>query len=139
MQTGVPMRSDIDIEDDINASLRDFSPLKAARFFFQIRSTNGSIRVRGNSGSPQAKRVLLEYIRKTRGVSEIDMSDLHDDESLRLNIGSFLPEDILVTVQYGSVVLISKLPDGNREILKRVRSLAGIRRVVMSYDGIEIE
>jgi hypothetical protein len=138
MQAGVQTRPDMDIEEDINASLRDFSPLKAARFFFQIRSTNGNIKVRGNSGSPQAKWVLLEYIQKIRGVIEVDMSDLHDDESLRLNLGAILPEGILVNVQFGSVVLISKLPDDNREILHKVRSLAGIRRVVMSYDGVEI-
>lgn len=138
MQASVQTRPDMDIEDDINASLRDFSPLKAARFFFQVRSTNGNIKVRGNSGSPQAKRVLLEYIRKIRGVIEVDMSDLHDDESLRLNLGAILPEGILVNVQFGSVVLISKLPDGNRELLHKVRSLAGIRRVVMSHDGVDI-
>jgi hypothetical protein len=138
VQLEVQTRPDMDIEDDISASLRDFSPLKAARFFFQIRSTKGNIKVRGNTGSPQAKQVLLEYIRKTRGVLNVDMSDLHDDESIQLNLGSMLPEGILVKVQFGSVVLISKLPEGNQEILQRVRTFAGVRRVVMSYNGVAI-
>jgi hypothetical protein len=138
MQAGVQTRPDMDIEDDINASLRDFSPLKAARFFFQVRSTNGNIKVRGNSGSPQAKRVLGEYIHRIRGVNNVDLSDLHDDESIRLKLGGMLPEGILVSVQFGSVVLISTLPDGNREILHKVRSLAGVRRVVMNHDGVEV-
>src|SRR5260221_1705693 len=125
MQTEVEVqaRPDIDIEDDINATLRDFSPLRAARSFFKVKSTNGIINVKGNSGSPQAKHVLLEYIQKIPGVVAVDMSDLHDDESIRLNLGSILPEGILVNVQFGSVVLVSNLSDGNRELLHKVRSI----------------
>ena len=94
--------------------------------------------MKGNSGSPQVKRVLLEYIQKSRGVVNVNMSDLYDDESIRLDIGSIVPEGILVNVQFGSVVLISELPDGNREILQKVRSIAGIRQVVMSYHGVAV-
>ena len=128
----------MDIEDDINAVLRNFSPLKAARRFFKVQATDGNVKVSGNSGSPQAKHVLLDYIKKTSGVINVDMSTLYDDENIRLNIGGVVPEGILVNVQFGSVVLDSKLPDGNQETLRRVRSVAGIRKVVMSYHGVEI-
>lgn len=138
VQLEVQTRPDMDIEDDIRASLRSHSPLKAAQHFFKVQSTNGKVRVSGNIGSPQAKRVLLNYITKISGVSTIDMSDLYDDEYLRLIIGGMAHEGLLVNVLFGRVLLDSTLPDGNQETLRRVRSVAGIRNVVMRYQGIEI-
>jgi hypothetical protein len=139
MQPEGQMRPDMDIEEDISASLRDFSPLKAARGFFEIQSTDGSVKVSGNVGSPQARQMLLRYVLKTSGVSHVDMSNLYDDEELRLTIGGMIPDGILVSVHFGSVVLNSKLPNGHQETLRRVRSAAGIRKVVMSNYGAEIE
>ena len=139
MQPVGQMRPDMDIEEDINASLREFSPLKAARGFFRIQSTRGKVTVSGNVGSPQARRMLLHYVLKTAGVSNVDMSDLYDDADLRLNIGGMIPDGILVSVHFGSVVLNSKLPDDHQETLRRVRSSAGIRKVVMSNYGNQIE
>jgi hypothetical protein len=132
MQTEIQTRLDADIEDDILVSLRRFGPLIAARRFFKIQSIRGQVTVTGNSGSPQAKHVLRDYIEKIRGVLNIDMSDLHDDETIRLNIGAVVPEGILVNVQFGSVVLISKSQKAAPEILDKVRSIAGIRHVMMA-------
>ncbi len=132
-------RPDMDIEEDINASLRDFSPLKATRSFFKIQSTSGSVKISGNVGSPQARLMLLHYVLKTSGVSNVDMSTLYDDEQLRLNIGGMVPDGILVSVHFGSVVLNSRLPGNHQETLRRVRSAAGIRKVVMLSCGTEVE
>jgi BON domain len=139
MRQDDPNRPDVDIEEDINSSLRDFSPLKAARGFFRIQSTSGNVTVSGNVGSPQAKHMLRRYVLKTSGVSNVDMSNLYDDEQLRLNIGGMIPDDILVSVHFGNVVLNSRRPDGHQETLRRVRSAAGIRKVVMGNSGIKIE
>ena len=138
IHTEVQTRPDMDIEEDINAVLRNFSPLKAARRYFKVQSTNGNVKVSGNSGSPQAKHVLLDYIKKTRGVINVDMTTFYDDEDIRLNIGGMVPDGIRVNVQFGSVVLDSKLPNGDQEILRRVQSAAGIRQVVMSDRRVEI-
>lgn len=101
-----------------------------------MRSTNGNIKVRGNTGSAQIKQVLLDCIQKIRGVANIDMSDLHDDETLRLNIGAILPEGVSMNVQFGVVALVSHSADGNKMIVQRVRAIDGIRKVTMSCDGI---
>ncbi len=138
MQPEVQTRPDMDIEDDINASLRRFAPLMAARRFFKIQCIGGHVKVRGNSGSPQSKRVLLDHIQKTRGVINVDLSDLYDDETIRLNIGAILSEGIQVNVQFGAVVLISKWLDSNPDILHKVSSVAGIRRIVVRSDGVEL-
>jgi hypothetical protein len=139
MQSEVQMRPDMDIEEDINGSLRDFAPLKAARGFFKIQSTSGNVKLSGNVGSPQAKLMLLHYVLKTAGVTNVDMSDLYDDEDIRLNVGGIIPEGILVNVQFGRVVLSSTLPDGHQETLRRVQSAAGIRKVEMSYYGAAMD
>lgn len=132
IQSAVRTRPDVDIEEDINASLRQFSPLQTARIFYEVQSTNGNVEVRGNSGSLVAKRVLLEVIRRVVGVVDVDMSNLYDDETLLQKIGAIVPYGVLVNVHFGTVVLVGKLPDDHQELLWKVRSVKGVRTVVLS-------
>jgi osmotically-inducible protein OsmY len=125
----------VDIEEAINVSLRRFSPLQAVRSFFEVQSTNGNVKVHGNSGSLVAKRVLFEVIKRTIGVVDVDMNSFYDDESLLYEIGAIVPDGVLVNVHFGTVVLAGKFPDDHQELVRKVRSVGGVRTVVMSHNG----
>ncbi|HVO44257.1 MAG TPA: hypothetical protein VMT34_16635, partial [Aggregatilineales bacterium] len=110
-------RPDMDIEEDITVSLRNFAPLRTARGFLSYQSTNGHVKISGNVGSPQSKIVLLDFVQKIPGVIDSDMNDLHDDEEIRLNVGQLVPPGVLVSVQFGTVILSGSLPNDIAELL----------------------
>jgi hypothetical protein len=139
MQPDTTKRPDMDIEEDINLIFRHFAPLKAARGFIAYQSHDGYVTVSGNVGSPQAKHVLLDRIKLIPGVVDCEANSLYDDETIRIGLGNLLPDGVSANVLYGTVVLFGKLPNDNADVLKQMNAVSGIRKVVMSYRGVNID
>jgi osmotically-inducible protein OsmY len=134
MQT-IEKRSDLDIQEDIEALVRGFAPLKASRGYFSAQSVNGKVILKGNVRNPQARRVLLDNVPHIPGVALCDASELYDDEMIRFAVGQLLPPGISSNVHYGSVALVGKLPDGVSAdaVVEAVSAVKGVRRVANDF------
>lgn len=132
----LPRRPDVDIEEDINALVRSFAPLKASRPYFTFQSVDGHIKLTGNVRSPQARRVLLDNVPRIKGVIDCHASDLYDDETVRFAVGQLLPPGVFSNVHYGAVALTGRLPDGASAVTvsAAIEKVPGVRRVATDFE-----
>jgi osmotically-inducible protein OsmY len=126
-------RPDVDIEDDIHRLIGTFAPLKASRSYFDVKSEDGKIILRGNVRSPQAKRVLLDNVPRVAGVASYDANDLFDDEEVKFSVAQLLPPGVFANVHYGAVTLTGSMPEGASAdtISSEIGRISGVRRVAL--------
>jgi hypothetical protein len=124
-------KPDVDIEEEVTHIVRSFPPLGAYRTYFRYKSEQGMVKLTGNVGSPQAKRVLVNNAQRIQGIAGVDFSDLWDDEEVRYSVGLILPPGVYATVNGGVVALTGKAPaEVNKEVLiAAVTAVPGVRRV----------
>lgn len=126
-----PPRPDVDIEEDVAQLIRSYSPLKASHSYFKYQAHDGVVSLIGNVRSPQARRVLIDNVPNIAGVKQVDASALYDDETIRLAVGSLLPDGVMASVHFGAVALTGRLPAGASadEVTQKVGAIAGVKRV----------
>lgn len=131
----ITQRPDIDIAEDIASLIRSYDPLFQSRHWFTYQVRDGVVTLRGNVKSAIAERVLLDNVPDIPGVREVHAEELYNDEELRLRIGREVPPGVLVTVDFGRVVLSGTLPPRRKPepLIKKVEKLPGVRKVVNSF------
>jgi osmotically-inducible protein OsmY len=131
MDSFTTSRPDVDIEEEVARLIRSYPPLQMSRPYFSYQSVNGVLHLHGNVRTPQARRVLVDNAGKIPGVMQVEQTDLHDDEALRIAIGQFLPAGIFATVHGGVVSLTGrKLEQADAQaLIDKVQTTAGVRRV----------
>jgi osmotically-inducible protein OsmY len=128
-------RPDVDIEEDVAQIIRSYPPLQMSRPYFTYKSLGGVIQLRGNVRTPQARRVLVENAARIAGVSQVDDTDLFDDEALRMAVGDVIglsgQSGVYATVHGGVVALTgNKLAhDAAASLINAVQAIPGVRRV----------
>jgi len=128
--TQVQTRPDVDIAAEIRSFIRDFDPVKQSRDFFTFDVQDGVVTLAGNVRAKVAHRVLVDYLsNEVDGITQLIADDLHDDETMRLNLGHALPRGVMVRVNYGSVVLAGQLPEGEDvdALIERIKDVPGVR------------
>lgn len=126
-------RPDIDILDAIQLWMTGYPPLVNDRKHIQVRVENGIVLLSGNVKTPITHSYLLSHIKQIAGVQGVDDSTLYDDETIRLNVGAVLANGTIGQVEWGTVILAGKLPEGPAldALVERIGKIAGVKRVVM--------
>ncbi|MCL4248442.1 MAG: BON domain-containing protein [Anaerolineae bacterium] len=126
-------RPDIDILDAIQLWMTGYPPLVNDRKHIQVRVEDGVVLLSGNVKTPITRSYLLSHIKQIAGVQGVDDSALHDDETIRLSVGPVLTNGTIGQVEWGTVILAGKLPEGPAldALVERIGKIAGVKRVVM--------
>ena len=127
-----PIRTDIDILDDIQRWVNTYPPLVNDRRHVEINVQEGVAHLSGHVKTPITKRYVRENLRQVEGVVSVNDSELHDDETIRLALGNVLPEGVIANVQWGTVILSgTPLSDADLQALvAKIDTVAGVIRVV---------
>ncbi len=127
-------RPDEDIAEDIAALIRSYPPLKQARHWFTFDVKDGVVTLRGNVKSSIACRVLLDNVPDIPGVERVIADELYVDSDLSRRIAreADLPTGVLVSVDFGRVILSGVLPARRKAepLIKKVAKFKGVREVI---------
>jgi osmotically-inducible protein OsmY len=127
---------DIDIETDIQTQiLHKYPPLLNDRHHVNIDVSDGKVTISGHVKVPMTRRYVLSKLERIPGVTAIDASELYDDETIRLQAGKMIPSGVLVTSNYGTVILAGK--PGNvspGEMARRLGQIPGVKQVITSFN-----
>src|SRR5690349_16329747 len=128
-------RSDLDIRDDIEDVILHYPPSNNDRHHIDVRVEGGIATISGNVKTPITRDYMLNAISLVRGLAGLQANRLYDDETLRLELGQVSPLGVYVNVEYGTVVLSGKLPDGasDTELVHRIAAVRGVNRVVTAF------
>jgi osmotically-inducible protein OsmY len=128
------VRTDADITADIETIIQAYPPLVHDRGHLQVAVQNNTVTLGGHVRSLNTHEYLLEAVRKVEGVSSLDATYLHVDETMRLSIGQVIPVGVIANVEYGTVILSGRLTTDLSidELAARVGSVPGVRRVVIA-------
>ncbi|MCS7071953.1 MAG: BON domain-containing protein [Anaerolinea sp.] len=121
-------RIDSDIVEDIHTIIVKYPPTNNDRHHIHVRVEDGVAYLSGHVQTPIHRRYLQEKVALVNGVREVNVTELHDDETIRLEVGAVVPEGTQVNVRYG-VVLLSGAPI-DEAVAERVASMPGVVRVV---------
>lgn len=121
-------RIDSDIVEDIHTIIVKYPPTNNDRHHIHVRVEDGVAYLSGHVQTPIHRRYLQEKVALVNGVREVNVTELHDDETIRLDVGAVVPEGTQVNVRYG-VVLLSGAPI-DEAVAERVAGMPGVVRVV---------
>lgn len=125
-------RPDIDIQNDIVSIIVQYPPTAADRHHIDVKVADGVVTLTGHVLTPINRRFLLNRIPRVHGVRALDSTLLHDDETIRLDIGQQIGADMFANVRYGTVALSGKVPEGDDldALAGLIASVPGVVRVV---------
>ena len=128
----VIVRPDMDIEADIRRLIKTYPPLAHDSHYITIGVKEGEVVVTGYVKSAVTARYLLANIPFIDGVKSVVADGLYDDETLRRHVAHVTPVGVLANLEYGSAILIGKLPADVKvdELAQAVESVDGVHRVV---------
>lgn len=127
-----PARTDIDILDAVQRWINTYPPLVNDRRHVHISVQDGVAHLSGHVKTPITKRYVRENLRQVEGITAVDDSALHDDETIRLALGALLPEGVIANIQWGTVIL-SGVPLGDdalAALVAKIDTVSGVQRVV---------
>ncbi len=128
-------RPDEDILDDIENLIVHYPPLVNDRHQIQVSVTDGIATLAGYTKTPVTHRYLFDSVSVTPGVKTVEADRLYDDETFRLQAAKIIPPGVSVNVEYGTLILSGRLPEGKTEedVVNSLRVIPGVRRVVTSF------
>ncbi|MEM6284372.1 MAG: BON domain-containing protein [Chloroflexota bacterium] len=133
----VVVRPDVDIDEDIDHMLTrpGFEAVRHDRARMEIAVTNGAVTITGHTRTAQTPDVLSREVAKIPGVKSVDVSQLYNDDALRVLSGQMTPVEVFTAVSYGAVVLTGKIPAGMtlEEIVAKVEAIEGVRKVIPNF------
>lgn len=131
----VAPHTDAMIEEEIHDLMLSYTPVKHDRHQLKVTVQDGSVKVAGYVKGRPAYTFLVEQLPKLKGVKGVDISQLYNDENIRIQTGHVIPMGVLVAVEYGAVILSGKPPTGMtvEDLVKDVAQLPGVRRVLTSF------
>ena len=129
------IRPDEDILNDVQTMIYHYPPLNQDRHHVQAAVVNGRASLSGYVKTWNTRRYLEGAMPQIRGVTDVDLSRLFDDDSIRLEVGKVIPVGVLANVEYGTVVLTGHAPEGMTadELAAKVGAVQGVRRVVTAF------
>jgi hypothetical protein len=136
--TVVKARSDQEIHDEIGRLVAHYPPLQKDRNAFQVRVEGGQVTVSGHVSSPNIRTYFVNLLAQVPGVTAVQADDLHDDQTIRLEIARRLPPGLMVArVVYGQVVLTGEPPAGMPDsvLMNLVAGVRGVSRVLTGFGG----
>lgn len=128
-------RQDVDILDAVHSLIAKYPPLAADRHHLRVSVLTGVVMVEGHVKTPITRQYLIERVAAVDGVRGISAESLFDDETIRLEVGSRLPDGVLANPVYGVMVLSGKLPAGmtDADVARLAAGIPGVTRVVANF------
>ena len=136
MTDAVVTRSDVDIRQDVLKVFHTYPPLAHDRHRMEVVVEGAVVSASGNVRTAQALEVFAREASKVPGVIKVNTKDLHDDETLRLEIGRLIPLDVRAVVTYGVIVLTGQAPAARslKSLTNKLEKIAGVRKVVPNFN-----
>lgn len=130
-ETRILTRDDLDIRDDVYTLIVKYPPTNADRNYIHIEVRQGVVRLSGYVKTPINRRYLEDRIELIPGVAGLNTDDLHDDETIRLDVGKVLPYGALINVHYGTVILTGQIAEGESvdALVNAIGAVPGVQRV----------
>lgn len=123
-------RIDGDIVEDIRTIIVKYPPTNNDRHHIDVRVEEGVAHLTGHVQTPIHRRYLQDKVALVSGVRAVDVDELYDDETIRLDVGALVPEGVQVNVRYGTVLLGGVGADD--ALAQQVTTMPGVARVVTS-------
>lgn len=125
-------RSDAAIEDDIHDIIVNYPPLSHGRHHIDVVVEDGHVTITGHVKTDPTELFLKKTVQQVPGVKSLNADELYSDSGVRLDVAKKIPYGVYVQVEYGSIVLTGKLPEGMKEddLVKKVRDVPGVHRVI---------
>ncbi|MEQ8676946.1 MAG: hypothetical protein RLP44_07770 [Aggregatilineales bacterium] len=128
-------RPDMDILADIHHVERGYPPLVNDRHQVNFEVNDGVVTVSGYTKATPTYNYTLGRVADIDGVKEVIAHNFFNDETIRLDVGRTIPVGVVLSVEYGTVILAGKLPDGTtiEEVVREVGLVEGVRRVITEF------
>jgi osmotically-inducible protein OsmY len=125
-------RPDVDIHADVNDVILRYPPLAADHHQIRVLVTDGVVSVAGHVKSQPSRRYLLDAIPKLPGVKIVNGAGLHDEDTLRREIGKLVPPGVQVNVRYGTVILTGSVPEGTTadDLFALLTNIPGVEKII---------
>lgn len=123
-------RIDGDIVEDIRTIIVKYPPTNNDRHHIDVRVEEGVAHLSGHVQTLIHRRYLQDKVALVSGVRAVDVDELYDDETIRLDVGALVPEGVQVNVLYGTVLLGGVGADD--ALAQQVTAMPGVARVVTS-------
>ena len=123
------IRTDADIQAEIDHIIRMYPPLTHDRPFLDVTVANRQITASGYTRTAITRRYLENALKKIPDVTKVNTSGLYSDDQIRLAVGQKMPAGVNCNVLYGGVVLT--IPDGvaAAKLVKAAQKIPGVRVV----------
>jgi osmotically-inducible protein OsmY len=130
-------RHPLDIEHDIHELIHTYAPLRHDRHRVHITVNDGHVVLSGYIKAIPTYEYLVNNVPLIDGVKSVDSTNLHEDETIRREVGQVVPAGIQVNIEYGAVILSGSLPQGVtiEELAQKVGMVPGVHRVISSMLG----
>lgn len=131
----IAVRSDLDIEADIQHLFAHYPPLAHDRHRIKVNVQEGVVTLVGYVKAPVSRHYALKNIPNVDGVKALKADNFYDDEMIRLEAGRKVPSGVQVIVEYGAIILAGSLPTGTTaDVLVQVMSkVPGVHKVVVAF------
>ncbi len=128
-------RTDLDIQDDIEAVLAHYPPLTHDRHHLQVTVQNGTVTASGYTRTSITRRYLVNALKQIPGVTQVNADSLYCDDGIRLDIGRVIPVGVIANVMHGTVILTGALPAGSNEadVVTAIANIPGVRAVKTQF------
>lgn len=128
-------RPDMDILEDIRHIEHGYPPLVNDRHQVKFDVKDGVVTISGYTKSMPTHNYVVNRTAEIDGVKEVVAKEFYNDEAIRLNVGQAIPVGVVLSVEYGTVILAGKLPEGKtvEEIVRAVGLVEGVRRVITEF------
>lgn len=128
-------RPTVDILEDVGHVFHSYAPLLHDRSRITVSFDNGTVKAVGYTKTAQSRDIFAREAAKIDGVSAVDVSELYDDDTFRLEAGDLVPFGVYVFVSYGAVVLTGRLPEGTtaEALVAEINKLPGVRKVIPNF------
>ena len=125
------VRSDADIEEEIDRIITRYPPLVHDRHFIDISVQQGVVTISGYVRTGITGAHLVNAIQAMPDVRSVKTSQFYSDDKIRLDVGQRIPAGIFSNVDRGVVILTGHLPEGSTEkkLVTAVGEIAGVRAV----------
>ncbi|MFO7323746.1 MAG: BON domain-containing protein [Chloroflexota bacterium] len=125
-------RPDTDIEADIQNLIIHYPPLNNDRHQITVTVRDGVAILSGHIRSLNTYDYFMRRLPSVPGLRDVNAEKLYVDENLRLAAGQVLPAGLIANVEYGTVILTGRQPEGITvdEVVARLATIPGVVRVV---------
>ena len=128
--------SDIQLDAAAHKILHSYPPLTHDRHRIKVSVENGELTVSGYVKSLPTYNYALNNFKSIPGLRGFNADDFHNDEIIRRDVGREVPVGVLVTVEYGAVILSGQLPEGMdvEALVRKVALVPGVHRVLTTLN-----